>query len=647
MALDVSITTPFTDAVEVVAFTGEEVLSQPFFYRVDLSSANGSLDFSKIVGKQIAITLTLPDGQCQYVHGVVTAFGQGAQDERGATAYYAQVEPWLALLRMNMNCQIFQNLTAPQILEQVFSNLGLANYKNSLTGSYSAREYCVQYGESTFDFVSRLMESEGIYYFFTHTANAHTLILADDPSAFVALPGIDTIRFDQTGRSWKTIDAMTEGSVEQHLIPNKVSADDFNFVTPTTDLLSVSQASGAGDFAAVLSIYRYPGPFQSKDAGETITGNRLSSYEAEQQLMRGSSMCRAFHAGCQFTLADHYRASANVKYVLQSVSHRADSSGYSNRFVAFPASVNYRPPMVTPPPRIHSTQTAIVVGKSGEEIWTDQYGRIKVKFHWDQSAAQDETSSCWIRVAQSWAGQQWGSIFIPRIGQEVLVSFLDGDPDRPIVTGCVFNGQQTTPYALPDNQTRSTIKSNSSKGGSGFNEFRFEDKQGSEEVFLQAQKDMNINVLGDQGITIANNRIVTISQKDDTLTITQGNRSISVSQGNETHTVQGKRDLTIVGDETHTNSAKFSQTVSGDFALNISGNLSIQVSGSISIQSGTSFENQAGTSLLNKSGTSLTNQAGTSMSNEAQVSISSKANASHSVESSGILELKGSMVKIN
>jgi type VI secretion system secreted protein VgrG len=253
---------------------------------------------------------------------------------------------------------------------------------------------------------------------------------------------------------------------------------------------------------------------------------------------------------------------------------------------------------------IRGSQTAIVVGKSGEEIWTDQYGRVKVKFHWDQSTAQDETCSCWIRVAQGWAGQQWGSFFIPRIGQEVIVSFLDGDPDRPIITGCVYNGQQTTPYTLPDEQTKSTIKSNSSKGGSGYNELRFEDKQGSEEMFVHAQKDMNVTVLG-------------------------------------------KRTTSIAGDETHTNSAKFTQTVSGDFALTISGNLSIQVNGSISIQSGTTFENQAGTSLLNKSGTSLTNQAGTSMSNEAQASISSKANASHSVESSGILELKGSLVKIN
>jgi type VI secretion system secreted protein VgrG len=345
-----------------------------------------------------------------------------------------------------------------------------------------------------------------------------------------------------------------------------------------------------------------------------MTSLQLASSEVEQLQLRGSSMCRAFQAGAKFTLTGHYSTAANTAYVLRSVSHHLEVSTarYRNRFVAFPASATFRPPRVTPQSIIRGAQTAIVVGKSGEEIWTDQYGRVKVKFHWDQSTAQDETSSCWIRVAQPWAGQQWGGFFLPRIGQEVIISFLDGNPDRPIITGSVYNGQQTPPYGLPDEQTKSTIKSNSSKGGSGFNELRFDDKQGSEEVFFQAQKDMNINILGDQAITVANNRKVTVT-----------------------------------GDETHTNSGKFTHTVNSDYVLNISGNLKIQVSGAVSIESGTTFDIKAGTALTNKSGTSLTNQAGTSMSNEAQMSISSKATAQHSIESSGVLELKGSLVKIN
>jgi type VI secretion system secreted protein VgrG len=606
MPVAVSIISPFSDSVTLVSFRGEEGISQTFSFQLELSSANSSLDFSQILGKQITISLLLPAGQSQYLNGAVTSFSQGAHSENGSTAYFARIEPWFALLRMNVNQRIFQNLSVPDIIEQIFTELGLADFKNSLTATYSPREYCVQFGETTFDFISRLMESEGIFYFFTHTIGTHTLVLADDSSAFTDLPGIDTIRYNQTGRSWETIDVMTEGKVEQNLVPVKVSADDFNFLIPSTDLFSVSQGSGGGAFSSALSLYRYPGLFTAKNDGEKSTGTHLSSCETEQLQLRGRSMCRAFHSGCKFALTGHVRTDANTKYILRSVTHHLenDTDTYNNHFVALPATTTFRPPQTTPRATIRGSQTAIVVGKSGEEIWTDQYGRVKVKFHWDQSSAQDETCSCWIRVAQGWAGQQWGSSFIPRIGQEVIVSFLDGDPDRPIITGCVYNGQQTTPYALPDEQTKSTIKSNSSKGGSGYNELRFEDKQGSEEIFVHAQKDMNVEVLG-------------------------------------------KRAISVIGDETHTNSATFTQTVSGDFALTISGNLSIQVSGSISIQSGTSFENQAGTSLLNKSGTSLTNQAGTSMSNEAQASISSKANASHSVESSGILELKGSLVKIN
>jgi type VI secretion system secreted protein VgrG len=303
------------------------------------------------------------------------------------------------------------------------------------------------------------------------------------------------------------------------------------------------------------------------------------------------------------------------------------------------------------------------VGKSGEEIWTDQYGRIKCKFYWDQSSASDETSSCWIRVAQGWAGKAWGALFLPRIGQEVVVSFLEGNPDRPLVTGCVYNAQQTVPYTLPDDQTKSTVKTNSSKGGSGFNEFRFEDKAGSEEIFMQAQKDMNVTILNDLTTTVTNNRTTTVSKKNDSLVVDQGNRSIKVNTGNETHEVKGTRGLTITGNETHTNKADFTQNVTGNFTLKVSGNLSIDVSGSITIKSGTSFDiqagtalsrkagtalsNKAGTSLANEAGTSLSNKAGTSMSNEASISITSKANASHDVESSGILTLKGSLVKIN
>jgi type VI secretion system secreted protein VgrG len=262
-----------------------------------------------------------------------------------------------------------------------------------------------------------------------------------------------------------------------------------------------------------------------------------------------------------------------------------------------------------------------------------------VQFHWDQVGKNDEKSSCWIRVSQGWAGKQWGNIFIPRIGQEVVVSFLEGNPDRPLVTGCVYNATETVPYTLPDEQTKSTLKSNSSKGGGGFNELRFEDKAGSEEVFMQAQKDMNVTVLNDQTITVKSNRSVTVQEKDESLTVSQGNRTIKVSTGNETHEVQGARSVTVTGNVTHTDKADFSRTVSGNYSLKVSGNLTIDVSGSVTIKAGTSMTNQAGTTLDNK--------AGTSMTNDAQVTLTNKAGASQTVDGGGMLTLKGGLVKIN
>jgi type VI secretion system secreted protein VgrG len=309
---------------------------------------------------------------------------------------------------------------------------------------------------------------------------------------------------------------------------------------------------------------------------------------------------------------------------------------YSNSFDAFPATATYRPPLATPRPHISGSQTALVVGKSGEEIWTDQYGRIKVKFSWDQSTPKDETSSCWVRVSTPWAGKQWGSIQIPRIGQEVVVSFLEGNPDRPLITGSVYNASETVPYTLPDNQTRSTFKSNSSKGGNGFNEICFEDKAGSEEIFIQAQKDMNVVVLNDSTATITKDETITVKGKR-TMTVTgdeahtnQANFSSTITK-DETVTVKGKRTMTVTGNEAHTNQADFSSTVSGNFSLKVSGNLTIEASGSVSIKAGTTFTNKAGTDMTNDAGTTLTN----------------KAAASQTVDGGGMLTVKGGMVKIN
>jgi type VI secretion system secreted protein VgrG len=613
------------------SYQGEERISQPFHFTLELLSEDSAIDFSQITGKSVTLTVSLASGDKQYINGIAGRFVQAGSDAR-FTTYYAEVHPWLWLLTLYTDCRIFQNMTAPDIIKKVFSDAGFTDFTDSLTATYSPREYCVQYMETSFAFVSRLMEEEGIFYFFTHDSSSHKLVLADDSSAYQAcLLATATMNKE----AWTAEDIVTTCSLERQVVVGKYQHDDYNFVTPSTDL--TSSASGSDPSR---SVYEYPGLYTTTSDGEARANLRLSALEVPGKQIRGTSYCWAFRPGYKFTLAGHKRDDANAEYLITWVSHGADENNlYTNSFEAISSSTVFRPPLVTPRPIIHGSQTATVVGKAGEEIWTDQYGRIVVQFHWDQLGKSDEKSSCWIRVSQGWAGKQWGSIFLPRIGQEVVVSFLEGNPDRPLVTGCVYNATETVPYALPDEQTKSTIKTNSSKGGGGFNELRFEDKKGSEEIFIQAQKDMNVSVLNDQTITVTNNRSVTVQEKNETLTVSKGNRTIAVSTGNETHEVKGTRSITVTGNVTHTDKADFSRTVSGNYTLKVSGNLTIDVSGSVTIKAGTSFTNQAGTTLDNK--------AGTSMTNEAQVTLTNKAGASQTVDGGGMLTVKGGLVKIN
>ena len=365
---------------------------------------------------------------------------------------------------------------------------------------------------------------------------------------------------------------------------------------------------------------------------------RLAAQQVGQLTGRGTSACYALTAGSTFTLGGHANSAVNTTYVARAVEHSATNDIYANEFVVFPSTVPFRPPLVTPRPVVAGNHTAVVSGSSGEEIWTDEYGRIKVKFHWDRSNSKNENTSCWVRVAQTVAGNGWGHFFLPRVGQEVIVSYVDGDPDRPLVTGSVYNQSSTLPYAMPSMQTRSTIMSRSSKGGSAGNEIRMEDKTGSEELFVHAQKDMNVS--------IENALATTVIAGNETHTIQKGDRTVDVQTGKETHTVKGTRSLDVTGDETHTNHAKFTHNVTGDYTLKVSGNLTIDVTGSITFKSGTSLTSQAGTSLSNQAGTTLENKAGTTLTIQG-LEVQSKASATATIDGGGMLALKGGLVKLN
>ena len=661
-----SVATPLgADVLLLAGFHGEESMSSLFYFDLEMTSCDAALDFSQVVGKSATVSLGLGESTTRYVNGVVTRFVQTGGDLDFAT-YHAELRPWLWWLTLRTDSRIFQAKTTPEIIKSVFSDLGFADFKDQMTGTYTAREYCVQYQETSFDFISRLMEEEGIFYFFEHVEGKHTLVLADDSGAIKDCPHGASARFRPDGGIRDNLDIVYRWSLEQQAVPKKYSADDFNFETPSTELLASKEGS-----AGRMEVYEYPGGYAAKSGGDGKAAIRLQELQHPGRSVRGDSYCRAFVPGCKFKLTEHFRADLNDTYVLRRVAHAATNENYSNTFEAYPLTVPFRPPRITPKARVTGAQTASVVGKSGEEIWTDKYGRVKVQFHWDQQGKKDENSSCWVRVAQGWAGQGWGSLFLPRIGQEVIVSFLEGDPDRPIITGCVYNAEKTVPYGLPGEQTKSTIKSNSSKGGGGFNEFRFEDKKDSEEIFVHAQKDMTIkvendrkkDVLHDEINTIKNDRTTTIQEGNEKLVVSKGDRTVQVATGKETYEVKGERKLTVTGNETHANMADYSQKVTGNYELKVTGNLVIDVTGTISIKSaqsvtseaGTKLTSKAGTDLLNKAGMNLTNdagmelknKAGMNLTNDAGVQLTNKASATQTVDGGGMLTLKGGLVKIN
>lgn len=655
-----SLATPLgADKLLLTALRGTEGVSEPFAFDLEMISEDATIDFSKIVGKSVTVTLALEGGNKRYLSGVVARFSQVGGDP-GFASYRAQLVPWLWWLTLQSDSRIFQAKSAPDIVTGLFDELGLRDYRSALSGSYAAREYCVQYRESTFDFVSRLLEEEGIYYYFEHESGKHTMVLADDSSAATDCPHRAGARFGAPGNARELLDVVFRLESEQRAVSAKYATDDYNFETPSAELLATAEGK-----ADRMEVFDYPGGYAAKGDGDARAKLRLQALQHEARAVRGESYCRAFTPGFKFALSGHPRPDTNASYVLRRVSHDASHDSYSNSFEAFPATLPFRPPRLTPRPRIEGAQTALVTGKSGEEIWTDKYGRIKVLFHWDRKGKKDETSSCWVRVAQGWTGKGWGAMFLPRIGQEVVVSFLEGDPDRPLVTGSVYNAEQTVPYGLPGEQTKSTVKSNTSKGGGGANEIRFEDKKDAEEIYVHAQKDMNTKVENDRATTVLKGndtlvvekggRSVTVKKGAETLAVDEGNRTVEVKKGDETHKVAGERSVSVTKKEKHVNSADYGQQVSGKFELKVTGDLLIDVTGSITIKSAQSVTTQAGTSLLSKAGTSLTSQAGTSlenkagttMTNEAGISLTNKGSASQTVEGGGMLTLKGGMVKVN
>ena len=602
----IAIATPLgKDKLLLRALSIQDQLGRPFVMRADLLSDEPAIDFLKIIGKGVTIRWDMPGDSAgsekRYFSGYVSSFVQRPRAD-GFYRYEATIVPWLWFLTRTADCRIFHpnmnqppdEMTVPGIIKKVFKDHGFDDVTPALTASYRTLDQCVQYRETDFNFVSRLMEQEGIYYFFEHVDEGgikHKLKLADAKSAHTPFPGYETIKYRAT-----TADAAQgKGTIIdwariKQVQPGTYKVNEFDFKRPKTSMLgsSTQEDSHANDGFEIYDFWTSYADEASGDHGDSYAKLRLEELKAQHDLIIGRSDCPGLACGSKFTLEDHPRDDENGDYLIVAINYRCTAETYKQAgaqgsgpmfqcdFTAIPADRVFRPARTTSRPRIQGPQTAIVVGKAGEEILTDEFGRIKVQFHWDRYSPANENTPMWARVAQSWAGKNWGSIFLPRIGQEVIVEFLDGNPDRPIVVGAVYNGESKPPYALPDNATRSTIKSNSSKGGQGFNEFRFEDKKGSEQIFLHAEKDQDIRVKEVTKEWIGKDRHLIV--KENQRELVEKDKHTHV-KGDQLLKVEGNLGRTVEKNEVAKISGNDHLEVQGDYVRKIGGNLHEKVTG--------------------------------------------------------------------
>lgn len=660
----------------------EEGISKLFSIDVDLlheEEADGYeatiAKIGSLLGKNVTISIEQKDKTARKFSGIINAFSQGtrgradkvedseANDEDSKhindlrfTSYKATVVPRLWLLTLKHQSRIFQHLNVPDILQKVLKESKI-EFSWQVTGDYKPRNYCVQYNETDFDFISRLMEEEGIFYFFEHSGDKHTMIVSDSPQSHVDCPGKNIIPFSLKEEDEGFTASIHSWNVRYKLMSGKISLRDHHFQLTTNKLEGQEPTRFTDGDNQALEVYKYPAGYARKyddvdsgggDRADTtnISGEKektpkasMQGFDVEFRKNFGEGNCSSLTAGYRFKMKNHPNAEYNKPlYIITSIIHEAEQSStyasgyevkkpYHNEFTCLiqgDGAPPFRPLRQTAKPVVRGSQTAMVVGPAGEEIFTDKYGRVKVQFHWDREGKNNADSSCWIRVGTLWAGKQWGVIHIPRIGQEVIVDFIEGDPDQPIIVGSVYNPDTMPPYKLPDNKTQSGVQSRSSKGGSpaNFNEFRFEDKKGSEEVYLHAEKDWTIMVEHDKNQIVGHDethlvkhdRTKTINHDETTFvhhdrtetvdnneTITIGVNRTETVGSNETITIGGNRTETVGGNEILTIAGNQTDDIVGNRTSSISGNEKNSVTATKSVNVGTDYTLSATTSITESS----------------------------------------------
>ena len=569
------------ETLHVLEFYGEEAVSELFQFELVLAAESSTIKFDQVVGQPGLLTLAGEFGE-RYFHGVVSRFQQ-REKARRFTVYHVSLVPRAWRLLWRQDCRIFQppnerildtKTNKPKCIIGKVLDPAKVEFQVHIKGNKKPQKriFCVQYRESDWNFVSRLLEEEGYFYYFEHQKKKHVLHLGNDYQCHPDIPGSSsTLEFHDQDPSAPGTEYIFTLYYTERARSGAVALNDYNFEKPTLKLMSNPDKKAKKD--TDLEVYDYPGRYSVPEEGKTLAGVRLQEYQAGREEIEGRSDCIRFTSGHVFTLDAHPRKELNKKkFMLTSVVHVGEKHGdleagavsrrirYHNTFRGVLRKTTFVPPRVTPRPRVRGPQTAVVVGPKGEEIYTDKFGRVKVQFHWDRQGKSDENSSCWVRVSQLWAGKSWGAMYIPRIGQEVVVEFLEGDPDQPLITGRVYHAQNPVPYELPKDKTKSTIKSNSSKGGGGSNELRFEDKKGSEELYTHAQKDQNEVVENDMSTSVGNNQSISVTAdrsvtvgSDETVTIQKGDRTRTVQTGKDVVNVDSStRAVTVKGDTSTT-----------------------------------------------------------------------------------------------
>jgi type VI secretion system secreted protein VgrG len=620
------VTTPLgDDNLLVTGFRGTEEISNLFHFELDLIAERSTqIEFNDLIGSEITLKVATPgeesEEEWRYISGICSCFSQGDRNEE-FTGYCAEVVPKVWLLTRQAQSRIFQQKSVADILKEVLAGF---DCEYELHGQYEPREYCVQYRETDFDFASRLMEEEGIYYLFKHSERGHKLVIADTLRSHPDVPGLTEARYGMTRGGARKEDHILSWRKSHSIRASKYALWDHHFQQPTQNLEAKARViesvrAGSvehklnGQSNGSLEIYDFPGGYAGRFDGVSPSGadqparlqkifednQRTAKLRMEAETVKalkilGTSNCRNFIAGHKFTVENHF--DANDDYVLVSLTQDAsmkdaytsgsgaDELYYSNSFTCIPLALPFRPERRTAKPQINGVQHAVVTGPSGEEIFTDKYGRVKVQFYWDRQGKKDANSSCWLRVSTLWAGKGWGSVNIPRIGQEVIVAFVEGNPDAPVVVGSVYNRAAMPPNTLPDKKVVCGMKSNTHKG-QGYNEMSMDDTAGKEKITVHGQYNMDTTVEHDHSLTVRNNRSATVDV-DDKENV-GSNQKIGIGS-NQSLTVGSNQDSSIGASRTAKVGADDKESVGSNQTISIGANQNITTGGSRTTNIGTS-----------------------------------------------------------